>query len=413
MLNRLRSYIPSNDLWSKTISFSIILLFIFTADAILSYWVPVYLENVYKNTLKVGYIISVSSVIGLLSDLIFPQILKGITVKKLVLFSAVTSLFFSSSLFATTWTPVILVFLFAMGVWGVYFELIKFAEQQFVSDTVPLRFHSSGWGVIVVFRSISYFIGPIIAGSLMENIRYPVIIALFLEILAIILIHYFRSAHERPLKFEIKKVNLMSEFEHWGVLVKHVWPIVLLSTLMGFIDAAFWTLGPIVSEKSSMGGHLLGGALVSVYMLPSIFMGLIVSKLKIFKGKKRLAISLFLLAGIFLSLLTSVSNYQLQLLLVFIMSVLLSSAYPLSDAVYSDIVSRMGRERQHLIGLSSSTFSLAYIFAPTLAGFGANYFSEIKTLGIIGYFCVFFGFFLLFFTPNKLKVPQKTIQKWK
>jgi len=413
MLSRLKLFVPSDDLWSKTISFSIILLFIFTADAILSYWVPVYLENVYKNTLKVGYIISVSSVVGLLSDLLIPQILKGITVKKLVLFSAVASLFFSTSLFAATWVPTVLVFLFAMGVWGVYFELMQFAQQQFVADTIPFKFHSAGWGIIVVFKSVSYFLGPLISGSLIAgNIRSPVIVALFLEVLALILIHYFRGIHERPLVIEIKKVNIMSEFSHWGVLIKHVWPIVLLSTAMGFIDASFWTLGPIVSEKSG-GGGLLAGALVSVYMLPSIFMGLIVSRMKIYKGKKKLAISLFLLAGIFLSLLATVDNYFLQLFLVFIMSVLLSSAYPLSDAVYSDIVSRMGREREHLIGLSSSTFSLAYIFGPTLAGFGANYFSEMKTLGIIGYFCVFFGFFLLFFTPRKLKVPQRVISKWK
>lgn len=412
MLSKLKLFIPKDDLWSRTLSFSIILLIIFTADAILSYWVPVYLEEVYSDTLKVGYIISISSVVGLLVDLVFPQVLKGITVKKLVILSALTSLLFSIPLLTSTWVPVLFVFLIAMASWGVYFELIKFAEQQFVADTIPLKFHSAGWGVIVVFRSIAYFIGPLISGNLIEeSFRTPVVLALLLELLALVLVHYFRSMHERPLHFEVRKVNILAEIEHWIVLFKHVWPIVMLSTLMGFVDASFWTLGPIISQNTGSSAH--GGLLMSVYMLPSIFMGLVISRLNIFKGKKRLAISLFILAGIFLSLLGVTSGYYKQLMVVFVMSVLMSSVYPLSDAVYSDIVSRMGRERQHLIGLSSSTFSLAYIFGPTLSGFGASLFSELKTLGIIGYFIVFFGFFLLFFTPVKLKLPQKTIQKWK
>jgi MFS family permease len=102
-----------------------------------------------------------------------------------------------------------------------------------------------------------------------------------------------------------------------------------------------------------------------------------------------------------------------QLLVVIVSSILSGFAYPLVDAVYTDIVARMGRERKHLIGLSGSTFSLAYIVGPIVAGFIAQLVGEQQTFVVVGFGAALVNFVLLFITPKKLKIPTAEIHAWK
>lgn len=67
------------------------------------------------------------------------------------------------------------------------------------------------------------------------------------------------------------------------------------------------------------------------------------------------------------------------LLLVLISSMFGALSLPMIDAVYSDLVARMGRERKHLIGLSSATTSMAYVIGPVAAGLIADTVGELET----------------------------------
>ena len=119
-----------------------------------------------------------------------------------------------------------------------------------------------------------------------------------------------------------------------------------------------------------------------------------------------------LLGGIFLALLFFKDSVFYELAMVFLSSVMLSVTYPLVDAVYSDIVARMGRERKHVIGLSSSMVSLAYIVGPVLAGWIASQVGERMTFVTMGIAMAVVSTFLLFTTPKKLLLPQQEIKSW-
>ena len=93
-------------------------------------------------------------------------------------------------------------------------------------------------------------------------------------------------------------------------------------------------------------------------------------------------------------------------------SLALSVVYPLVDAVYTDIVVRMGKEKKHLIGLTNSIISLAYILGPTLAGLSAKILGEQSSFVILGATTSLVALFLLFVTPKKLKLPQTEIHTW-
>ena len=60
-----------------------------------------------------------------------------------------------------------------------------------------------------------------------------------------------------------------------------------------------------------------------------------------------------------------------------------------------------------------STFSLAYIIGPILAGFIAQLVGEQMTFVVVGAGAASIAFILLLVTPKKLKVPQIEVKSWK
>ena len=129
MLIKKPSEIFKNAIWTKIITLSLVLFFILLGDAILSFWVPNLLQNSLRNATVMGFIMSFSSVVGLGTDLILPQLLKGITVKNLIYLAVITSIIFAITLIEANYLPIILLFLFAMAVWGLYYEFLGFAQQ--------------------------------------------------------------------------------------------------------------------------------------------------------------------------------------------------------------------------------------------------------------------------------------------
>ena len=406
------SEIYKDAIWSKIITLSLVLFFILLGDAILSFWVPNLLKDTLKSTRAMGFIVSFSAVVGLGTDLILPQLLKGITVKKLIILAIITSVISTIALIEASFLPIILLFLFSMAVWGFYYEFLGFAQQQFVADSVPLKLRSGAWGILRIFKDLAYFIGPMIAGwLLMKGKIYPAIFAIGFVLIGFIILQFSKKTHDRPIEINIREVNFAKELEHWGVLFKHVWPILVLSIFLGLIDAFFWTIGSIWTETLAQ-KSFWGSMFLPLYTLPALFMGFIVVKLNIYKGKKRLAIKFLFLAGVFLSLLGVFDVIFWQLTMVFLASLMLSVVYPLTDGVYTDIVARMGRERKHMIGLSNSTSSIAYIIGPIMAGFIASSFGEKNTFVIMGVATALISVILYFVTPKKLKVPQSEIKTW-
>ncbi len=401
-----------NEVGNKVLTLGIILFFVFLSDAILSFWVPNFVQDVFKSSLTMGLVLSFSSIIGFGSDLIIPQVIRGVTVKKLILLGILTSLSFSLLLMGSNLAPYILLILMSMAVWGIYYELLGFGEQQFIAGSTPLKFHSAAWGLLSVFRSLAYFLGPILAGFfLLRGQTIALLFAVLFALVALLILVITRGHHDRPLEVDVHKVNLIQELKYWETLFVHVWPIILLSVFMGLIDATFWTTGAVWSETLAK-KNFWGSLFLPSYMLPSLFMGFVVAKWNVFDGKKKMAEKFLLLSGVFLAFLGISDSIFWQLACVFVSSILLSVSYPLTDAVYSDVISRMGKEEKHLIGLSRSTISLAYIVGPIFAGFIASQVGERMTFSVVGIVVVVVAVFLLITTPRKLKLPQEEIKEW-
>jgi MFS family permease len=402
-----------DPLWLKVSTLALILFFVFLSDAILSYWVPNFFDRVFDDTSKVGLVMGFSSVIGLLADLVLPQLIRGISVRKLIMWSIILSLIFSLFLYLSALTSFIILMLLSMATWGIYYELLAFAQHQFVADATPIRLHPAAWGVLGVFRSTAYFLGPILAGGLLLGSEsFPLFMAILFALISFVILSFSKKEHDRPLVIEVDKVNIFTEFKHWTSLLQHVWPVIIMSIFIGVIDAVFWSVGAIYTEDLSQ-TSFLGGLFLSLYMLPSLFIGFVVAKWGIYKGKKKMAEKFLFATGVFYAFMGLTNNILVISFLTFLGSTMISVSIPLIDGVYSDIVARMGRERKHMIGLSSSTSSLAYIFGPAIGGLIAGMVGSKNTFTVLGVTAICVSIFLLLVTPRKLHLPQEEIREWR
>ncbi len=413
-MKHITNFFKTNPVWSKVILFSFTMFFLQIADAVISYWVPNEIERNFLNPTTMGFIIGFQSVVGFIADLFFPHIFKKTKSRILIFWGTLAILTTSFFLVGASARPFVGLFLVTMFFWGIYYELITFARFQFVGSVVPANMRTGSWGIMGTFTNLAYFLGPLIAVEILyvkSSFFMEGIIGIFLFI-AFLLIFFSKNAHDAPSQISFKEVNPLMELTHWFTLYKCVWPAIVLSLLMGFVDSTFWTIGAIWTEKLSSQDSF-GKFFLPMYMIPSLFVGFLLAKWGIQKGKKILTEKLLIIAGVFLIGLTFGKTIGIQLAMVFFASLAISVAYPLLDGVYSDIVSRMGKEKNHLIGLTSSTVNISYVVWPPIAGFICSKVGEMNTFGILGGLVVAVSLILLFITPKKLRLPQSKIQTWK
>lgn len=400
-------------MWKRVVAFLIILFFVLLSDAVLSDWVPGYLQNVLGSPLKMGLMMALSSVVGFVMDLIFPQLLRESGVRKLAGGALVGALVFLFTMLSSTWWSYALIIALGMAAWGIYYELDSFMTQQFVAGVAPSNERSSVWGVVGVVRNLAYFLGPIVGSYVVVyGDRMVVLGAASILFLAYLLFLVIRLPRPSEISHYDHPLDIKQEVRYWIVLGKRVWPILMTSFVVGLIDATFWTSGTVLTDRLSEKSHL-GGWFLSAYMFPFLFAGLFVARWGVDEGKKKWAARFLLVGASSLMLVGFVKSVFLLLLVVAVAGLFIAMAFPLIDSVYTDLVARARKGRKHIMGMSSATFSLAYVIGPILSGFISGKLGEEMTFSMIGLGVGLVAIVLLVVTPKKLKLPQDEIQSWK
>lgn len=402
-----------DPVWSKILTFSLILFFIRLSDSVIAFWAPNQIQNALGNPILMGAIISLQSVVGLGADLLFPRLLKSVRVRRLVfwaiLSSALTSLFLTASVFQ----PFIMIFIVTMILWGIYYELINFANFQFMGSVVPVEMRAGTWGFAGIFLSLAYFLGPFIASWLLSRgvlITQGTIIIFLLS--AFVLLTLTRNLHDVPSEVDFSDLNPLNEVRHWLSLTGQIWPILIISLVLAFIDSTFYTVGAVWTEKLSLVSPW-GVWFLPLYLLPFVFLGIPLSRWKIASGKKKLAEVFLAVAGLIFICIAFSQSVPWQLFIVGLASCALAVTYPLLEGVYSDVISRMGSRKKEMIGLTSSVTNISYIIWPIFAGLITSKVGERMTFSYLGTGVFAVAAILLIVTPRKLRLPQEEIQKWR
>jgi MFS family permease len=411
-VKRFHLFFRENPIWVKILLFSLILFFIRLSDAVISFWAPNQIQNSLGNPVIMGAIISFQSIVGLSADLIFPRLLKSIRVRRLVFWAILASALTSFFLTASTFQPFIAIFIVTMTLWGIYYELVNFANFQFMGSVVPTHMRAGAWGFTGIFSSLAYFLGPFIAAQLLLHGIFLTqgTIIIFLTV-SLLLLTLTKKMHDAPVEVDFSDLNPILEFKHWLTLSGAIWPVLIISLVLGFIDSTFWTVGAIWTEKLTK-INPWGVWFLPLYLLPFICLGVPLAGWKIYQGKKKMAEKFLALAGIFLILMAISGSVPWQLAIVCLSSCALAVTYPLLEGVYSDIIARMGAEKKDMIGLTSSVTNVSYIIWPTFAGLIASSAGERLTFSWLGVGVLAVAVVLIFITPRKLKLPQEEIKKW-
>ena len=388
-------------------------------DTIMSYTTPVFMADQLNSTWLMGIIFSISSAIGLGCDLIFSALFNHKPYAFFIKAVLFTSIFFPLSFILFPSNPWAMIF--AMAVWGVYFELLRFGQFGFVKTHFSQADHAQSWGYIEMSWAWTLILGPILAGVLIDRgAHIPFWWALTFFILAGIGYGALRLMTTKPHLSSVDNLHHPSpvithhrplqELKIWLVLLKRIWPLYLFFFSLVALDTAMWTIGTLLSEELRQVGWL-GGLLLTAYGLPSIFVTLLTKRAALFLGKKRAAF----LAGIVGSALLSIGFWFVSgiylVAIVFAAALFIGLAYPEIYATFEDYIARLDNFHADMVGLEGSAANLAYVLGPIMAGFLGSLLGPKFTIGVFALLVLATSVLALAVTPRKLRMPQAELNK--
>ncbi len=394
------------------------IFFIFVADATMSYTFPIIVERDLMSNTLLGLVMASSSVAGILCDITFPGLLRrrgwgfqfilGAALALLFPVAIHLSVFFAPAFFAV----------FGAVVWGIYYELLQFSEQGMVTEEEAPHEYARTWSIIYMVSLMTTIVGPVLGAALLLR---PVIdhtaTVLILQGMALILATVIvtkmksRSAIDTTCTGPRCKsafsdmADIVNSARSWALLIGAVFPAILMGVMTKWVEATYWTLGGLFGQ--SVDGSAFGWLVIIFYEVPLFLGAFLLAGRRIRAHKKRLSQIALIIGGALLTC-TILAEHDPLLLytIIGLSSFAFSFAYPLNDAIYSDIIDRLEVGKLQLIGLAKANSSIAYIAAPIVMGIMADYAGYYATFSTLGIMATLVGVLLLFVTPRKLRLPQ-------
>ena len=389
------------------------LFFFRLADSLMSYVAPVIMERELGSVALMGLVMSTSSIAGILTDLTFAKFFVNKKAKfyyKLMMVAAflfpVTMLIFHN----------IVGFIFAMLIWGFYYEALGFGNYLFIDETVTHQEHAWAWGIVAFVVNIAYIFGPLLGSFLVDsNTSLPFYVTLSLYfisliILIIVLLSIKHWKHSSQNEEQRDQHTFDQKIQIWKLYFSRMGHLLVLYMIFYFIDASFFSIGPIFAQ-SLKEIHPFGGLFVSLYSLPGLLGGLLVIKLAKNYSKKRIAFSGGIIAGLGLMLMSVLPDVSFILAMTGVASVGMSLMYPSLGAVMENLVGRSHQFAKDLIALSSVAGSIGYIIAPAFNGYLAELFSPQLVFSFWGMIMFVYSCFLLVTVRGKTRLPQTALQE--
>lgn len=382
-----------------------IIIFILTlGDALMSYATPVFLAENLHSDLLMGLMMSTSSVIGIITDFTVGQRLRAHRFGFFLRLAIIVQMTFPLVLFfgPTTWPFMVI----AMGVWGIYYEFMGFSNFHYLDETAKRHQFALSWGLIMGAKSVAFTIGPILSSLLIaQSYQQLGLIVLIFSLIAMAVTTFGLRSRTNRLVMPagpVTTTSLKTAFNIWRVLGKRLFLVLLFLFMLGLVDASFWTIGAVISERLSN----TDGLLLVAYSAPSLVIATLTNRIAKPFGKKRAAFIAGFIAGIGLILTATATNEIALILSVLLVGSAIGVAWPMLYAVMEDYVDRLPNHNNEFIGLQLSMTSTAYIIGPILSGAVATYFGEMNVFLVVGVAIITIATVCMLFVPRKIKLPQ-------
>lgn len=393
---------------------SFLILFWSIFDGIISYITPlVIVEHGLSKTLM-GIIYGSSSLAGALFDFLLCRFFKNTHFRRVYLVMFIVCFCYPLILWqANIWW----IYLIAMALWGIYYDLFNFGDFDFVSRHCKEEEHTSSFGVMQAFRSIGYMLAPLVAGLaigvLVDKVSVkPFILALVFLVISFIfyLVLIKLTKKEKPvceIKSRRKTSNLdtLGEMKVWKQIIVLILPVLILTMVLNILDAFFWTIGPLIAESFT---NLKGfnGLFMVAYSLPVLIIGWFVGSFTQKFGKKKTAFVSFLLGSLVLSSFTLFANPYFMIVVIFVSSFFFSLSWPTINGMYTDYITDRPQVGKDIEGVADLFTNMGYIVGPVLAGILADVLGNTTAFSIFGLFGIIVAVILLLTTHKKISVNK-------
>lgn len=390
---------------------SIVILFWALFDGIITYIAPIVITQSGISKTLMGIIVGTSSIAGALFDFVACKLFRNTYYKRLfiIMFAvcfAVPLILFKAHTF--------LLFVVAMALWGVYYDLKCIGTFNYVGRFTPKAEHAESFGVLQVFSSVGYLVAPLLVGFLIaDSFNWePFILAwifLTLAVIFFVILTYKTHREEKLILMDIipgfceRPKGMWPEAVLWGKIGRVLFPVLALTFFLNLTDAFFWTIGPLIAESLS-GVEQFAGIFMTVYALPPLLVGWLVGSLTRKYGKKHTSFVAFFLGSVCLLFFSLIDNPFFLILDVFLASFFLSLAYPAINGAYADYISETNEYEKEIEGLEDFYTNLGYVVGPMLAGFMADQLGDGNTFSLLGFLGASIALVLIIITPKSINV---------
>lgn len=386
------------------------MLFWTMAEGIVSFITPLKIEEAGFSDTLMGVILGTSSIAGALFDFVAVKLFKDTYYKRIFAAMFILCLIYPLVLMQAA-TP--LLFVIAMAIWGVYYDLRNIGNYDFVARTSADENSSGHFGVIQSFQSVGWILGPILTGFLVgESVGWESFAAIYV-FLGIALVCFIGLAaltkrrddpshRQRPEK-ECRR-GVWSEVQMLGKVGRVLFPALLVIFFLNFTDAFFWTIGALFAEELGM-GHL-AGFFLTAWSLPSLLLGWLAGRLIHRYGKERIAMLAQFVSALFLIPIGFVQGPIAVVGFVFLSACASSLAWPAIQGAFADYIKERKDLDKEIEGLVDLYTNLGYIFGPILAGVLADTLGYGATFSILGVAASFTAFFLYINTHKRISMRR-------
>ena len=379
-------------------------------EGTISYMTPLIISERGFSVTMMGIIIGTSSIAGAIFDFIACRIFTNIYYKRIFLIMLSLCLIYP---FLLSQANTFILFLLTMSIWGVYYDLKNIGNFDFISRQVEKEDNVSSFGLVQIFQSVGLLIAPLITGFLLaDGFNYqPLAMAWIFLVIAFsfFLILYFLKDKHAPhpeRTYRGRKKTWLGLILIWGDLGKILLPVLILTFMLNFIDAFFWTVGPLFAESlESM--KRFAGLFMTAYSLPALLVGWIIGGLAKKHGKKKTAFAALFIGSIFLTGIYFITLPALLIFMVFGASFFISMAWPAIQGAYADYISETPSHEKEIAGLQDFFTNIGYVLGPMSAGFIADNLGGQGAFSFLGVIGMGVAAILFLVTPRKTNVNKE------
>lgn len=386
---------------NRSLAFASLMIFFFVLfDGILMYLAPIIMHDHGLTESRIGLIIGLSSIAGMLFDIVLARAIRNATYRSIFLSMLLVATLYPVFLFGAN---TITVYLIAMAVWGLYYNLYNVGLLDFVSRSENGGRHAHTYGVLKVFDGLGYMIAPLLGSLFLLNFTHDIYTAMLAAAILLpayffylLLIVYKNKKHNLNIG-NTENISEKAELNIWKKLIKTIFPILILTFIVNAVDSAIWTIGPIFSESMHGGGYFM-----LAYTLPPLLAGWLVGRGVSRYGKRLMSYGNLLFGSVFVGLLSYIDSRYFIWLDIFLASLFFSFAWPTINSLYADYIATHRDEHEETESVEDLFTNLGDVSGPILAGFLA------ESLGIqSAFFYIGFSATLLLLVLYKMKVFER------